>query len=104
MFLNNIKKVSDSCFLQFHHGYERIYLVPPIPRFNIVYKLVQENGDLLLLNTLQEDQSNWMIFVRAAEQKSEQNLVAFQYRGEIFFATIKVSSGVSFANTNKGGL
>ncbi|XP_071551965.1 uncharacterized protein [Panulirus ornatus] len=30
-----------------------------------------------------------MIFVRPAERKAEQNLVAFQYRGEIFFATIK---------------
>ncbi|XP_069942779.1 zinc finger protein PLAGL1 isoform X2 [Cherax quadricarinatus] len=30
-----------------------------------------------------------MIFVRPATRKTEQNLVAFQYKGEIYFATIK---------------
>lgn len=60
-------------------------------RFGIVFKIIQEEGDYLLLDTQQEEHSNWMIFVRPAERKAEQNLVAFQYKGEIFFATIKVS-------------
>ncbi|XP_068226668.1 zinc finger protein PLAG1-like isoform X1 [Palaemon carinicauda] len=58
-------------------------------RFGIVFKITQEEGDYLLLDTQQEERSNWMIFVRPAEKKSEQNLVAFQYKGEIYFATIK---------------
>lgn len=55
-----------------------------------MFKITQEEGDYLLLDTQQEERSNWMIFVRPAERKSEQNLVAFQYRGDIYFATIKV--------------
>ncbi|ROT76777.1 putative zinc finger protein PLAGL1 [Penaeus vannamei] len=58
-------------------------------RFGIVFKITQEEGDYLLLDTQQEERSNWMIFVRPAERKSEQNLVAFQYKGDIYFATIK---------------
>ncbi|KAK7078424.1 Zinc finger protein plag1, partial [Halocaridina rubra] len=58
-------------------------------RFGIVFKITQEEGDYLLLDTQQEERSNWMIFVRPAEKKSDQNLVSFQYKGEIYFATIK---------------
>lgn len=63
-------------------------------RFGIVFKIVQREGDYILLDTQQEEHSNWMIFVRPAEKKAEQNLVAYQYLGEIFFATIKVERGV----------
>ncbi|XP_045621191.2 zinc finger protein PLAG1 isoform X1 [Procambarus clarkii] len=58
-------------------------------RFGIVFKITQEEGNYLLLDTQQEERSNWMIFVRPAVKKAEQNLVAFQYKGEIYFATIK---------------
>ncbi|KAK4305763.1 hypothetical protein Pmani_022354 [Petrolisthes manimaculis] len=58
-------------------------------RFGVVFKVVQREGDYILLDTQQEEHSNWMIFVRPAEKKAEQNLVAYQYLGEIFFATIK---------------
>lgn len=70
----------------FKKGYELICNC----RYGIVYKLVQQNEELFLVDTRFEEHSNWMIFVRPAERKSEQNLVAFQYKGEIFFATIKV--------------
>lgn len=59
-------------------------------RFGVVFKIVYEEGETLLLDTQQEELSNWMIFVRPAERKTEQNLVAFQYKGDIYFATIKV--------------
>lgn len=59
-------------------------------RFGVVYKIVSKERETLLLDTQQEELSNWMIFVRPAEKKAEQNLVAFQYKGDIYFATIKV--------------
>lgn len=65
-------------------------LVVSCYRFGIVFKIVHKEGDTLLLDTQQEELSNWMIFVRPAEKKAEQNLVAFQYKGDIYFATIKV--------------
>ncbi|KAG7176937.1 PR domain zinc finger protein 15-like, partial [Homarus americanus] len=37
-------------------------------RFGIVFKITQEEGDYLLLDTQQEERSNWMIFVRPAEE------------------------------------
>ena len=33
--------------------------------------------------------SNWMRFVNCARNEEEQNLLAFQYKGEIFYRTIK---------------
>ncbi|MPC47794.1 PR domain zinc finger protein 10 [Portunus trituberculatus] len=59
--------------------------------FGVVYKILRKEEECLLLDTLQEELSNWMIFVRPGEKKADQNLVAFQYKGEIYFATIKVS-------------
>lgn len=57
--------------------------------FKIVYKVLGGEQEEILLDTCLEESSNWMIFVRPAETKAEQNLVAYQYRGDIYFATIK---------------
>lgn len=41
------------------------------------------------LDLSDEDHSNWMMFVRPAQNHLEQNLVAYQYGSEIFYTTIK---------------
>ena len=53
---------------------------------------VTDNGGdaRYLLDTRQEERTNWMCFVRAAQHKAQQNVVAFQYKGQIYFVTIKV--------------
>ena len=38
-----------------------------------------------------EDHSNWMIFVRPATCIAEQNLIAYQEDGHIFYVSLKVS-------------
>lgn len=37
-----------------------------------------------------ENMSNWMMFIRQAESYSEQNLVAYQHNGSIYYSLIKV--------------
>ncbi|KAG5269059.1 hypothetical protein AALO_G00197830 [Alosa alosa] len=41
------------------------------------------------LDLSDEDHSNWLMFVRPAQNHLEQNLVAYQYGSEIFYTTIK---------------
>lgn len=41
------------------------------------------------LDLSDEDNCNWMMFVRPAQNHLEQNLVAYQYGSEIFYTTIK---------------
>ena len=55
-----------------------------------MFKIISSGNRSVLLDPRQEESSNWMTFVRPAANKIEQNLVAFQYQGEIYFATIKV--------------
>uniref|UniRef100_A0A6A7G8K7 Protein sister of odd and bowel-like n=2 Tax=Hirondellea gigas TaxID=1518452 RepID=A0A6A7G8K7_9CRUS len=55
----------------------------------LVVWVSEASGDRYLLDTRQEERTNWMCFVRAAQHRAQQNVVAFQYRGQIFFVTIK---------------
>lgn len=48
-----------------------------------------EKSDDLWLDLSNEETSNWLMFVRPAQNHLEQNLVAYQYGSEIFYATIK---------------
>lgn len=48
-----------------------------------------EKSDDLWLDLSDEESSNWLMFVRPAQNHLEQNLVAYQYGSEIFYATIK---------------
>lgn len=48
-----------------------------------------EKSDDTWLDLSDEDSCNWMMFVRPAQNHLEQNLVAYQYGSEIFYATIK---------------
>ncbi|XP_064626585.1 PR domain zinc finger protein 15-like [Lineus longissimus] len=37
-----------------------------------------------------EDECNWMMFIRPAKKKEEQNMIAYQHDGKIFFSTTQV--------------
>uniref|UniRef100_A0A8C4DP98 PR domain zinc finger protein 10 n=1 Tax=Dicentrarchus labrax TaxID=13489 RepID=A0A8C4DP98_DICLA len=52
----------------------------------------EKDGDKsndMWLDLSDEESCNWMMFVRPAQNHLEQNLVAYQYGSEIFYATIK---------------
>lgn len=50
----------------------------------------KENGATMeYIDASDEDQCNWMMFVRPASDPVEQNLVAYQHGGDIFFTVIK---------------
>ena len=42
-----------------------------------------------VVDAYDEHESNWMRFVNCARFEDEQNLVAFQYRGEIYYRSMK---------------
>uniref|UniRef100_A0A4W6CJ15 PR domain zinc finger protein 10 n=1 Tax=Lates calcarifer TaxID=8187 RepID=A0A4W6CJ15_LATCA len=48
-----------------------------------------EKSNDMWLDLSDEDNCNWMMFVRPAQNHLEQNLVAYQYGSEIFYTTIK---------------
>lgn len=48
-----------------------------------------QKSDDLWLDLSDEESCNWLMFVRPAQNHLEQNLVAYQYGSEIFYATIK---------------
>ena len=54
--------------------------------------MATDDGSLELYDRTDEEHSNWMIFVRPARNVSEQNLVAYQDDGHIFFVSLKVIS------------
>lgn len=54
------------------------------------FKLFLEGKDPVCLDTNDEEYCNWMVFVQAARETQEQNLVAFQYQSDIYFVTTKV--------------
>lgn len=47
-----------------------------------------DNGSCEYYDPVDENQCNWMMFVRPASVYSEQNLVAYQFRHDIYFSTI----------------
>ncbi len=55
------------------------------------FQLFGKEGSTQYYDTADETSCNWLMFVRPAVQWEEQNLVAYQYRGGIYFTTIKVS-------------
>ncbi|XP_028320793.1 PR domain zinc finger protein 10 isoform X1 [Gouania willdenowi] len=48
-----------------------------------------EKSDDMWFHLADEENCNWMMFVRPAENHLEQNMVAYQYGSEIFYTTIK---------------
>lgn len=51
-------------------------------------QLSEDANGCVILDTRDEDQSNWMCFVRAAASPSEQNMAIVQQDGQIFFKVI----------------
>ena len=43
-----------------------------------------------VVDAREESHSNWLRFVNCARNEDEQNLIAFQYRGEIYYRSYKV--------------
>ena len=52
-------------------------------------QLENEDGSQYFLEPSDENNCNWMMFVRPADNFSEQNVVAFQYKMDIFYVTTK---------------
>ena len=55
------------------------------------WQVSTDDGYLETYDKTDEDHSNWMIFVRPARFVAEQNLVAYQEDGQIFFVSTKVN-------------
>ena len=56
-----------------------------------MFQVATEDGYLESYDLADEDHSNWMIFVRPATCIAEQNLIAYQEDGHIFYVSLKVS-------------
>ncbi|KAH3696333.1 hypothetical protein DPMN_083796 [Dreissena polymorpha] len=52
-------------------------------------KILTEDGFTEILDKTDEDHSNWMIFVRPARTLKEQNLIAYQEDGCIFYVSLR---------------
>ncbi|KAM4795603.1 PR domain zinc finger protein 15 [Rhinophrynus dorsalis] len=50
-------------------------------------KVFQKDGQVILFDTSSEDDCNWMMLVRPAEEFTHQNLTAFQHGNDIYFTT-----------------
>ncbi|XP_033126033.1 PR domain zinc finger protein 10-like isoform X2 [Anneissia japonica] len=55
----------------------------------IKWKVQKADQSTLFMDCSDESECNWMMFIRPAKRYSEQNLVAFQHEGNIYFATMK---------------
>lgn len=53
------------------------------------FKILAEDSNVELYDTTDEEHCNWMIFVRPAKSIREQNLIAYQEEGQIYFVSLK---------------
>ncbi|XP_078287838.1 histone-lysine N-methyltransferase PRDM7-like [Rhinoraja longicauda] len=53
------------------------------------WAICKANNDTEYIDAQDESKSNWMRFVNCARKEEEQNLVAFQHRGNIYYRTCK---------------
>ncbi|XP_067936469.1 PR domain zinc finger protein 5-like [Watersipora subatra] len=60
---------------------------PPNLGCQHIFKIFGANGTFTYVDTLSEDSSNWMRFVQPAQTAAEQNLVAYQHNGHIYFSS-----------------
>ena len=59
--------------------------------FSLLYLQIIEHGRVThVVDARDESHSNWLRFVNCARNEDEQNLVAFQYRGDIYYRAYKV--------------
>ena len=50
---------------------------------------VEREGEVLYIDTSDENKCNWMMFVRPAQTFAEQNLVMYQHGQDIYFTCTK---------------
>lgn len=55
-------------------------------------QIVKDGKFSHFLDGRDKNHSNWMRFVNCSRYEDEQNLVAFQYRGEMYYRTYKAVS------------
>ena len=59
--------------------------------FNMFYQIYNKEEDSLTsLECNDQSVCNWMIFVRPASYITEQNVIAYQYQGCIYYKSVKV--------------
>ena len=56
---------------------------------DFVLTILEEDGNVIKLDTADEDECNWMRFVRPADRFSEQNLVLSQENGQLYFTSTR---------------
>uniref|UniRef100_S4S051 SET domain-containing protein n=1 Tax=Petromyzon marinus TaxID=7757 RepID=S4S051_PETMA len=54
-----------------------------------VFQIYKNKKDREYVDAQDESKSNWMRFVNCARNEQEQNLVAFQHRGQIYYRTFR---------------
>ncbi|CAG5001556.1 unnamed protein product [Parnassius apollo] len=50
----------------------------------------QNNKPKHVVDAADEDRSNWMRYVNCSRHWNEQNLLAYQYKGQLYYRTIKI--------------
>ena len=53
------------------------------------YQIDREGAESMFMESSDENRCNWMMFVRPADNYSEQNMVVYQHGGDLFFSTTK---------------
>ena len=51
--------------------------------------VITDDGSIIKLDVSDEEESNWMRFVRSAERYSEQNLIVTQDHGQLYFTSTR---------------
>ena len=54
-----------------------------------LFKIYKDGKPSHFVDAKDKSKSNWMRYVNCAASETEQNLVAFQYRGEIYYRSYK---------------
>lgn len=81
--------------LKYINCFTRLTFSKGSKQLKLPYSQIVKDGKFShFLDGRDESQSNWMRFVNCSRCEDEQNLVAYQYRGEIYYRTYKsVSPG-----------
>ena len=58
--------------------------------FQSVFQVLKDGNVSHIMDGTDEESSNWMRFVNCARSDQQRNLVALQFRGQIYYKTSKV--------------
>ena len=56
---------------------------------DFLFTILENDGSIIKLDLTDEDECNWMRFVRSADQFSEQNLVLSQEEDQLYFTSTR---------------